>query len=44
MWDRETEIAYNDRSTKFWNIMHRLRDYDMTLEDYYWLCRRTNAK
>ena len=38
------DIAYNDRATKYWDIMDRLRDYNMTLEDYYWLCRRKQSK
>ena len=35
-----TDIEYNNRATQYWDIMHRLRDYNMTLEDYYWLCKK----
>lgn len=39
-----TDIEYNNRATQYWDIMHRLRDYNMTLEDYYWLCKRKQSK
>ena len=34
------EKEYNERARRFIRIMHRLRDLEWTLEDYYWLCRR----
>ena len=40
----DEDLAYNERAERYWNIMHRLRDYNITLEDYYWLCRRKHAK
>ena len=36
----EEEQQYNERARRFIQIMHRLRDLEWTLEDYYWLCRR----
>ena len=37
------DIAYNDRAQRFIELLHRLRDLEWTLEDYYWLCRRNGA-
>ena len=38
------EHAYNERSNTFWDIAGRLRDYNITMDDYFWLCKRKHAK
>ena len=38
------DLAYSERATRYWNIMHRLRDYEMILEYDYWLCHRKESK
>ena len=40
----DEDVSYNERAERYWNIMHRLRDYNITLDDYCWLCRRKHAK
>ena len=36
--------AYNERSDRFWDIIHRLRDSELTKQDYFWLCKRKAAR
>jgi len=40
----DEDIAYNERGKTYWDIVHRLREYALTMEDYFWLCRRKHAK
>ena len=40
----EQECAYNARAQRFLEILHRLRDLEWTMEDYFWLCKRKKAQ
>ena len=37
------EEEYNARGRRWMEVLHRLRDLDLTLEDYYWLCKRKRS-
>ena len=37
------EKEYNARGKRWMEVLHRLRDLDLTLEDYYWLCKRKRS-
>ena len=36
----EEDRAYNERAQRFITVLHRLRDLDWDIDDYYWLCKR----
>ena len=44
--DPETaeDHAYNDRADKFLEVLHRVRDLALSVEDYYWLCDLKRSK
>ena len=33
-----SDHAYNERADRFLSILHRVRDLQLTAEDYFWLC------
>ena len=37
------EEEYNDRAKKFLEVLHRVRDLQLTHSDYNWLCKRKTA-
>ena len=41
--DDAEKLAYNERSQKYWDIIHKLRESDITVQEYMELCRRKHA-
>ena len=39
-----SDHAYNARSDRFLQILHRIRDLAVTAEDYFWLCNLKKSK
>ena len=40
----EEEEAFNERADRFVETLHRLRDLEWTIDDYFWLCNRKRSK
>ena len=38
------EVAFNERADRFVATLHRLRDLEWTIDDYFWLCNRKRSK
>ena len=39
----QEDIDYNERANHFLQVLHRIRDLNLTEEDYYWLCKRKKS-
>ncbi|HIB22772.1 MAG TPA: hypothetical protein EYO32_14995, partial [Rhodospirillales bacterium] len=40
----DKDRAFNDRADQFLQILHKIRDLNLSFDDYFWLCKRKKSR